>query len=94
MEQLYRFFFLWDWYCLSVLCFFTACKYPKWALNRVQKKIMIHKQSRNKNRGLRGNLTIEEFNLVAELSMGKIEVDQGMNKITGMIIGEEILEVM
>ena len=36
---------------------------------------------------------IEEFNLVVELSMDKIEVDQGMNKITGMIIGEEILKV-
>ena len=33
----------------------TACKYPKWALNRVEKKTMVHKQSRNKNKGLRGN---------------------------------------
>ena len=37
---------------------------------------------------------IEEFNLVVEISMDKVEVDQGMNKITGMNIGEEILEVM
>ena len=34
----------------------TACKYPKWALNRVEKKTMVHKQSRNKNKGLRGNI--------------------------------------
>ena len=36
---------------------------------------------------------IEEFNLVEELSMNKMEVDQGMNEIIEMIIGEEILEV-
>ena len=29
----------------------TACKYPKWALNRVEKKTMVHKQSRNKKQG-------------------------------------------
>ena len=33
----------------------TACKYPKWALNRVEKKKRVHKQPRNKNKGLRGN---------------------------------------
>ena len=33
----------------------TVCKYPKWALNRAQKKTMAHKQSSNKNKGLRGN---------------------------------------
>ena len=32
-------------------------------------------------------LEIEEFNLV-----DKVEVDQGMNKIIGMNIGEEIVE--
>ena len=32
-----------------------VCKYPRWALNRAQKKTMAHKQSRNKNKGLRGN---------------------------------------
>ena len=37
---------------------------------------------------------IGEFNLVVELSMDKLEVDQGISKITGMIIGEEILEIM
>ena len=37
---------------------------------------------------------IEECSLVVDLSMDKIEVDQGMNKITAMIIGENILEVM
>ena len=31
---------------------------------------------------------MEEVNLVVELSMDKIKVDQGMFKITGMIIGE------
>ena len=36
---------------------------------------------------------IEEFSLVVEFSMDKIEVDLGMNKITGMIIGEDTLEV-
>ena len=29
-----------------------------------------------------------------QFSMDKVEVDLGMNRITGMIIGEEILEVM
>ena len=33
----------------------TACKYPKWALNRAHKKTMVHKQSSNKNKGLKGN---------------------------------------
>ena len=33
----------------------TTCKYPRWALNRAQKKTMAHKQSKNKNKGLRGN---------------------------------------
>ena len=33
----------------------TVCKYPKWALNRAQKKTMAHKQSSNQNKGLRGN---------------------------------------
>ena len=33
----------------------TACKYPKWALNRAHKKTMVHKQSGNQNKGLRGN---------------------------------------
>ena len=38
---------------------------------------------------------IEDSNLVVEFSADKIiEVDQGMNKTTGMTIGEEILEVM
>ena len=36
---------------------------------------------------------IEEFNLVVEFKIDRIEVDLHMNKITGMIIGEEILEV-
>ena len=36
---------------------------------------------------------IEEFSLVVEFSMDKIEVDLGMNKITGMIIGGESLDV-
>ena len=33
----------------------TACKYPKWALNRAQKKTMMHRQSNHKNKGQRGN---------------------------------------
>ena len=33
----------------------TTCGYPRWALNRAQKKTMSHKQSRNKNKGLMGN---------------------------------------
>ena len=33
----------------------TACKYPKWAWNRVEKKTLVHRQSRNKNNRLRGN---------------------------------------
>ena len=37
---------------------------------------------------------IEEFSLVVEFSMDKIEVDLGANKITGVIIGEETLEVI
>ena len=38
---------------------------------------------------------IEESNLVAELSMDKItEVGQGMDKVVGMTVGEDILEVM
>ena len=37
---------------------------------------------------------LEEFSLVVEISMDKIEVDLGMNKITGMIIGEEKIEAM
>ena len=31
---------------------------------------------------------------MVEYSMDKTEVDLGMNKITGMIIGEETVEVM
>ena len=34
-------------------------------------------------------MEIGEFNLV-----DKVEVDQGMNRIIGMIIGEEIFEVV
>ena len=37
---------------------------------------------------------IEEFNLMVKFSMDKIEIDLDMNKITGLIIGEETLEVM
>ena len=33
----------------------SACKYPKWAMNRVEKKRRVQRQSRNKNQGLRGN---------------------------------------
>ena len=33
----------------------SACKYPKWALNRVEKKTRVQRQSRNKNQGLRSN---------------------------------------
>ena len=36
---------------------------------------------------------MEEFSLVVEFSMDKMEVDLGKNKITGMIIGKETLEV-
>ena len=36
---------------------------------------------------------IEEFNLLVEFNMDKIEVDLHMKKITEMTIGEEILEV-
>ena len=36
---------------------------------------------------------IEKFNFVIEFKMDKIEVDLGINKITGIIIGEEIVEV-
>ena len=36
---------------------------------------------------------IEEFSLVVEFSMDKMEVDLGMHKVTGIIIGEETLEV-
>ena len=39
-------------------------------------------------------MEIEKFSLVVEFSMDEIEVDLGMNKITGMIIGEETLETM
>ena len=39
-------------------------------------------------------LEIGEPNLVEEFSMNKIiEVDQGINKLTGMMIREKILEV-
>ena len=34
----------------------SACKYPKWALNRVEKKTRVQRWSRNKNQGLRGNI--------------------------------------
>ena len=38
---------------------------------------------------------IEEFHLVVGYSVDKfIETDQDMNRITGMILEEEILEVM
>ena len=38
---------------------------------------------------------IEEYNLVVEFNMDRIiEVDQGMGKAIGMILGEEILEAM
>ena len=37
---------------------------------------------------------IDQIAEVEEISIDKIEVDLGMNKITGMIIGEGILEVM
>ena len=39
-------------------------------------------------------VVIEEFNLLVEVSMDKIDVSLDMNKVTGMIIGEESLEVM
>ena len=39
-------------------------------------------------------MEIEELNLMVEFSMDKIEVDLDVNKITGMIIGEETVEVM
>ena len=40
-------------------------------------------------------VVMEESNLVVEFSMDKItEVGQGMNKIIGMTLGEEFLEVM
>ena len=38
---------------------------------------------------------IGEFNLVVEFNMDRIiEVDQGMDKVIGMTLGEEIIEVM
>ena len=37
---------------------------------------------------------IEDISLVVEFSMDKTEADLDMTKITGMIIGEEIVEVM
>ena len=37
---------------------------------------------------------IDHIAEIEEISIDKIEVGLGMNKITGMIIGEEILEVM
>ena len=38
---------------------------------------------------------IGEFNLVVEINMDRIiEVDQGMDKVIGIVLGEEILEVM
>ena len=43
--------------------------------------------------GIIQKVEIEEFNLMVEFSMGKIEVDLGTNKITGMILGEDTLEV-
>ena len=36
---------------------------------------------------------IEEFSLVVEFSMDKVEVDLGMNKTIGMIVGQETLQV-
>ena len=36
---------------------------------------------------------IDQIAEIEEISIDKIEVDIGMNIITGMIIGEEILEV-
>ena len=44
--------------------------------------------------GIDHMVEIGDFNLVVEFSMDRtIEVDLGMNKIVGVIIGEEILEV-
>ena len=37
---------------------------------------------------------ILEFNLMVGFSIDKIQVDLNINKITGMIIGEDTLEVM
>ena len=39
-------------------------------------------------------MEIEGFIKVVEFSMDKIEEDLGLNKITGMIIGVDTLEVM
>ena len=39
-------------------------------------------------------ISIGQIAEIEECSMDKIEVVQGMNKITGMIIEEEILDVM
>ena len=33
----------------------SACKYPRWALNRIEMKTRAKKQSKNKNQGPRGN---------------------------------------
>ena len=39
-------------------------------------------------------VVIKEFHLVVEHNVDKIiEIDQGMNRITGMTVGEEALEV-
>ena len=34
----------------------SACKYPRWALNRIEMKTRAKKQSKNKNQGPRGNI--------------------------------------